>query len=45
MIQHLHTGVTPCVGDSASKFLADPSSEPYLTCAQSEAYKTQFVLP
>ena len=34
-----------CVGDIASAFLADPSSKPDLTCAQSEEFNPQFVLP
>lgn len=33
-----------CVGDIASEFLADPASEPELTCAQSDDFKIQFVL-
>jgi pimeloyl-ACP methyl ester carboxylesterase len=34
-----------CVGDIAAEFLADPSSSPDLTCAQSEEFKLHFVLP
>jgi pimeloyl-ACP methyl ester carboxylesterase len=34
-----------CVGDIASEFLADPAGEPDLTCAQSDEFTLQFVLP
>jgi hypothetical protein len=34
-----------CAGDIAAAFLDDPTREPNLTCAQSDAYKLKFVLP
>lgn len=34
-----------CAGDIAAAFLDDPTREPNLTCAQSDAYKLKFALP
>jgi hypothetical protein len=34
-----------CAGDIAAAFLDDPSTAPDLSCAVSDAYKVQFVLP
>ncbi len=34
-----------CAGDIAAAFLDDPSTPPDLSCAASDAYKVQFVLP
>ena len=34
-----------CAGDIAAAFLDDPTRQPNLTCAQSDLYKLQFVLP